>query len=248
MSEIDDIAKAISGLSERIRRLEAQEVALTAGAPLSHAMVGAQHTYAGGAALDVFGLSAPNTIAKLTPSSAPGAASAILKSDAAGGVDLAGGIVGGAATGGDQGAGTVNLASHYYVNGVVIDHPAMHTSLWLAGFEQTDTDGFLSDFYTSGIEANCTIIQIVWTYYIAVANDANNYWTITLRRDDTGAVLATWDTSGDTFNTKYRVVTAYNIALTTAMNGIYIRYDKDGAGSAPGTIEMFPPIIQVKPT
>jgi hypothetical protein len=44
------------------------------------------HTYTGGAALDVFGLSAPNTIARLTPSSNPGAAAAILATDAAGGI------------------------------------------------------------------------------------------------------------------------------------------------------------------
>lgn len=44
----------------------------------------AHHSYTGGAALDVFGLSAANTLAKLTPSSAPGAASAILRSDSSG--------------------------------------------------------------------------------------------------------------------------------------------------------------------
>lgn len=44
----------------------------------------ADHTYTGGAALDIFGLSAANTLALLTPSAAPGAAAAILKSDASG--------------------------------------------------------------------------------------------------------------------------------------------------------------------
>jgi len=43
-----------------------------------------KHSYTGGAALDVFGLSAANTIAKLTPSSNPGAAAAILCSTSAG--------------------------------------------------------------------------------------------------------------------------------------------------------------------
>ena len=46
------------------------------------------HTYAGGNALDVFGLAAPSTLAKLTPSSNPGVASAILKSGAAGELGL----------------------------------------------------------------------------------------------------------------------------------------------------------------
>jgi hypothetical protein len=46
------------------------------------------HVYTGGAALDVFGLSAADTIARLTPSANPGAAAAILKSDAAGKLQL----------------------------------------------------------------------------------------------------------------------------------------------------------------
>jgi len=59
-----------------------------------------KHAYTGGAALDVFGLSAANTIAKLTPSSNPGAAAAILKTDASGYLQLAGlgiGVAAGAA-------------------------------------------------------------------------------------------------------------------------------------------------------
>jgi hypothetical protein len=44
----------------------------------------AAHVYTGGAALDLFGLSAADTLAKLTPSSDPGAASAILKTDSDG--------------------------------------------------------------------------------------------------------------------------------------------------------------------
>jgi hypothetical protein len=47
-----------------------------------------KHSYSGGAALDVFGLSAPSTLAKLTPSSAPGAAESLLKSSAAGDLTL----------------------------------------------------------------------------------------------------------------------------------------------------------------
>lgn len=46
------------------------------------------HTYSGGASLDIFGLSASSTLGLLTPSSAPGAASAILKSSAAGDLTL----------------------------------------------------------------------------------------------------------------------------------------------------------------
>ena len=53
-------------------------------AAAAHDIIGALHTYTGGSALDVIGLSAANTLAVLTPSSAPGAASAILKSDASG--------------------------------------------------------------------------------------------------------------------------------------------------------------------
>jgi hypothetical protein len=50
----------------------------------------ARHTYSGGAALDLFGLSAADTLAKLTPSSAPGAASAVLKTDSSGVLQLEG--------------------------------------------------------------------------------------------------------------------------------------------------------------
>ena len=55
--------------------------------PAAHDMV-TSHTYTGGAALDVFGLSAASTIAKLTPSSNPGAAAAILASNASGDITL----------------------------------------------------------------------------------------------------------------------------------------------------------------
>jgi hypothetical protein len=58
-----------------------------APAPGAHDIV-SLHTYTGGAALDVFGLSAPNTIARLTPSSNPGAAASILASNASGHLQL----------------------------------------------------------------------------------------------------------------------------------------------------------------
>lgn len=51
--------------------------------PAVHDMITA-HSYTGGAALDVFGLSAASTIAKLTPSSNPGVAAKILATDASG--------------------------------------------------------------------------------------------------------------------------------------------------------------------
>jgi len=49
------------------------------GAPSPHGMTSTHHTHAGGAALDVFGLSAPSTLAVLTPSSNPGATGRILR-------------------------------------------------------------------------------------------------------------------------------------------------------------------------
>lgn len=58
-------------------------LAWTAPAPAAHDIVSA-HTYTGGAALDVFGLSAADTIARLTPASAPGANAKILCTDASG--------------------------------------------------------------------------------------------------------------------------------------------------------------------
>lgn len=58
-------------------------LAWTAPAPAAHDIVSA-HTYTGGAALDVFGLSAANTIAKLTPSAAGAADAHLLCTDANG--------------------------------------------------------------------------------------------------------------------------------------------------------------------
>ena len=55
--------------------------------PTTHNIITA-HTYTGGAALDVIGLSAPNTIARLTPSANPGAAAAILASDSTGALNI----------------------------------------------------------------------------------------------------------------------------------------------------------------
>ena len=62
------------------------DAAVAAAVTASHArqhnmLTAADHVYTGGANLDVFGLSAANTLAKLTPSSNPGAAAAILSSD-----------------------------------------------------------------------------------------------------------------------------------------------------------------------
>lgn len=57
----------------------------------SHAMLStSDHTYSGGAALDLFGLTAPSTPGLITPSSAPGAATRVLKSDTNGNLILQG--------------------------------------------------------------------------------------------------------------------------------------------------------------
>lgn len=56
--------------------------------PEIHGMTSADHTYAGGAALDLFGLTAPSTIGVITPSSNPGAAAAVLRTTAAGAVTV----------------------------------------------------------------------------------------------------------------------------------------------------------------
>lgn len=50
----------------------------------THDILGGDHTVSGGAALDVFGQSGTGVIARLTPSSGPGAASAILRTDNSG--------------------------------------------------------------------------------------------------------------------------------------------------------------------
>lgn len=251
---MDDLAQAIINLAERVRRLEAQEIPMNSGVPAmsTHDLTGALHIHAGGAALDVAGLTAPNTVGMLTPSSAPGAASAILKSDVGGSLGLVdlgltGGALVGAATGGNLGAGKVNTSAGYFYNSDAIHPPAMYPSLWLGWYEVNGTDGKLSDAYNSCIESDCTIRQVVWTYFIETTNDVNNYWVVDLRRDDTGASLISWDTSADTFNTKYREFRGYLVALTLAMRGIYIQYSKAGSGAAPGAIHMFPPIIHVEP-
>jgi len=56
--------------------------------PEIHAIIGADHTYAGGAALDLFGLTAPSTLGVITPNSNPGAAAAVLRTTAAGALTL----------------------------------------------------------------------------------------------------------------------------------------------------------------
>lgn len=53
-----------------------------------HSMVGGDHTYSGGNALDVFGLSAPSTLGLISPSSSPGASAKLLKSTSSGGLTL----------------------------------------------------------------------------------------------------------------------------------------------------------------
>jgi hypothetical protein len=60
------------------------EVAETGDPPTAHDVLGADHTITGGAALDLLGQSAANTIARVTPSAAPGATARVLATDAAG--------------------------------------------------------------------------------------------------------------------------------------------------------------------
>jgi len=87
----------------------------------------AKHTYTGGSALDVVGLSAASTPALLTPSANPGAASAILKSDAAGKVQLVAMGINNAvpAAAGDVHAGAdIRAAGGCYLGGVGADPPA----------------------------------------------------------------------------------------------------------------------------
>ena len=54
----------------------------------THNILGSDHTVSGGAAMDLIGQSGAGTLARLTPSAAPGAASAILKTDTAGKLTL----------------------------------------------------------------------------------------------------------------------------------------------------------------
>jgi Concanavalin A-like lectin/glucanases superfamily len=53
-----------------------------------HGMTSSDHTYSGGAALDVFGLTAASAIGRLTPSYNPGAGSKLLRSTSAGALTL----------------------------------------------------------------------------------------------------------------------------------------------------------------
>ena len=66
------------------RLTAAGSVAIVSGTAGVHDIAGTIHTYTGGAALDVFGLSGASTIAVLTPSSNPGTTAAILRTSAAG--------------------------------------------------------------------------------------------------------------------------------------------------------------------
>jgi hypothetical protein len=75
---------ANSGVASYLRNDGAGALSwVTTATPTAHDIV-SSHTYSGGAALDVFGLSAASTIAKLTPSSNPGAAASLLASNASG--------------------------------------------------------------------------------------------------------------------------------------------------------------------
>jgi hypothetical protein len=60
------------------------EVAETGDAPTTHDILGATQTITGGAALDLVGQSAPNTITRVTPSSNPGANAKVLASTSGG--------------------------------------------------------------------------------------------------------------------------------------------------------------------
>ncbi len=77
------ILREVRDLGRRVGHLETLETPISPYTPAAHDIVSAYHTITG-AALSVVGATGLNTLGLLTPSSSPGAASAILKSDADG--------------------------------------------------------------------------------------------------------------------------------------------------------------------
>lgn len=84
-----------SGISMTVSGDHEITIAATAQGMEAHSITGAYHTVTG-TEMDLVGLTADNTLGLLTPSSAPGIESAVLKTDANGALTLAGGLNGGA--------------------------------------------------------------------------------------------------------------------------------------------------------
>ncbi len=88
----------------------------------------AKHSYTGGAALDLFGLSAADTLARITPSADPGAAAAVLRTDDDGLLQLTGlGIGTAGAAGQVVHSFTASASASLGAYQVTVTHPAANT-------------------------------------------------------------------------------------------------------------------------
>ncbi len=117
----------------------------------------------------------------------------------------------------------------------------VNPTIQLGMYETNNTPSQISADFNSGIAADCTIVQIVWTFQVGTTNNASNYWSVTIYRHDTDAALISWNTSSRSPDTWYRVVSTYNVALTTSMRAFYLKYEATGS---PGQIRMFLPLIK----
>jgi hypothetical protein len=102
--------------------------------------------------------------------------------------------------------------------------------------------------YGASADKDYTLTLRHWSqaFYVQTTNDANNYWTIELRKWSDHSVIASFNTSGATASTPtLSEVTSFSETLDPADIGVYIRCDKAGSGAAPGNLYLFGPTIEV---
>jgi hypothetical protein len=146
----------------------------------------------------------------------------------------------GAPTDGNKGTGTVNVSSGYYINGVSIQAVPTVGTFALGVYKQGVAADEAALEFNSGILQNCTITQIVWTFYVSGTNDASNYWNLRFKRQSDTSFIGGITTAAYAGSTWIRVVQTTSLALTTDDIAIYLYLNKT---NSPGNLYIYPPII-----
>ncbi len=199
MSEgpLEQVLRQVQDLQKEVERLKVADTVLA-----THTITGTKHSYSGGAARDLFGLTAPSTIGVITPSSNPGATPRVLVTDINGLLQLAGlgiGVAGAAGQLRTSGAvliGTSVLTANQMLDVLIADDTGN------AGITMRNSDGSLlllngtgtADRFLPGIKGNSknsAVMGLVLTGNGAAGDDAGAIPLLYLRSSINDGVVAT---------------------------------------------------------
>lgn len=98
--------------------------------------------------------------------------------------------------------------------------------------------------FAGTIDVDLIVRRWAQAVQVVTTNDGSNYWTLTLRRIDTLATLATVSTAGLAPNTWLSLsATAIDVSMTPSMIGLDVRANKVGL---PGALYAVGPAVWVE--